>query len=265
MLGLYHGHPRARLWRRMLSNPTMRDKDDANLLLGRSVARQREIAIRVSLGATRGRLVRQLLTETSVLALTGGAAGLLLAYWGVAALLALAPADLPRLAEVQPDATTIAFAFAVALATPFVFGLVPALQASRVEAGSAMKDEGTRTAGSRSQRRLHQALVVSELATNAVRHARSPFRVSIGRAPAGVVLTVENTGAAFGILQGSGTFLIVTSLIAIGAILRFAVEVTVQGIDLQVVGLILMIAGGGRHSPRRHLSSSGTASEAHSV
>ena len=136
----------------------------ANLLLGRAIVRQREIAIRVSLGATRARLARQLLTETAVLALAGGAAGVLLARWGVTALMALAPEDLPRLTEVRPDATTVAFAFVVALATAFIFGLVPALQASRVEAAGAMKDEGTRTAGSRSHRRLHQALVVSELA-----------------------------------------------------------------------------------------------------
>ena len=136
----------------------------ANLLLGRAIARQREIAIRMSLGATRARLVRQLLTETALLALAGGAAGLLLARWGVDALMALAPADLPRLTEVHPDLTTALFAFTVALATAFVFGLVPALHASRGDAAGAIKDEGSRTAGSRSQRRLHQALVVSELA-----------------------------------------------------------------------------------------------------
>ena len=136
----------------------------ANLLLGRAVARQREIAVRLSLGATRWRIVRQLLTETALLALGGGAAGLLLAGWGVQALLALAPADLPRLNEVRPDTTTVLFALGVSLTTAFVFGLAPALQASRSESAGTIKDDGTRTAGSRSQRRLHKALVVSELA-----------------------------------------------------------------------------------------------------
>jgi putative ABC transport system permease protein len=136
----------------------------ANLLLGRAVARQREIAIRLSLGATRARLVQQLLTETAVLALAGGALGLLIARWGVDGLMALAPADLPRLAEVRPDFTTVGFAFAIALGTTFIFVLVPALQASRQSEPRAIKDDGTRTAGSRSQRRLHQALVLAELA-----------------------------------------------------------------------------------------------------
>jgi putative ABC transport system permease protein len=136
----------------------------ANLLLGRAIARQREIAVRMSLGATRARLVQQFLAETAVLALAGGAAGLILARWGVDALMALAPADLPRLSEVRPDLTTTVFAFVVALGTAFIFGLVPALQASRQDAAGAIKDDGTRTAGSRSHRRLHQALAVSELA-----------------------------------------------------------------------------------------------------
>jgi len=136
----------------------------ANLLLGRGIARQREVAIRVSLGATRARIARQFLTETTVLATAGGAAGLLLSRWGVTALMALAPEDLPRLAEVRPDAATVVFAFAMAMGTALVFGLVPAMQAARLDTVGAMKDEGPRTAGSRAERRLHKALVVSELA-----------------------------------------------------------------------------------------------------
>jgi putative ABC transport system permease protein len=136
----------------------------ANLLLGRAIARQREIAVRMSLGATRARLVQQFLAETAVLALAGGAAGLILARWGVDALMALAPTDLPRLTEVRPDVTTTLFAFVVALGTAFMFGIVPAVQAAGQDAAGAIKEDGTRTAGSRSHRRLHQALVVSELA-----------------------------------------------------------------------------------------------------
>jgi putative ABC transport system permease protein len=136
----------------------------ANLLLARAVARRREMGIRVSLGAGRGRLIRQVLTETVLLGLVGGAAGLLLANWGVDALMALAPEDLPRLAEVAPDVRTIGFAFAAAVGTALLFGIAPALQASRADTAGAMHEDGTRTAGSRSQRRLHQALVVSELA-----------------------------------------------------------------------------------------------------
>src|SRR6185369_1639625 len=100
----------------------------ANLLLASGASRQKEMAIRTALGASRARVVRQLFTESTLLALTGGAAGLLIAYWGLAAITKLLPGDFPRLNEIHMNVRVLAFTFAASVLTGILFGLVPALQ-----------------------------------------------------------------------------------------------------------------------------------------
>ena len=135
----------------------------ANLLLARAAARGREISIRAALGAGRGRLVIQFLTESLVLALAGGVLGLLLAMWGTDALLAIIGDGLPRAAEVQLDGRVVLFTVGLSVLTGLVFGLVPALQASRVDLHGAMR-EGARDTGGRASGRVRSVLVVSQVA-----------------------------------------------------------------------------------------------------
>jgi macrolide transport system ATP-binding/permease protein len=113
----------------------------ANLLLARAVSRRKEIAIRLSLGAARGRLVRQLLTESLVLAFAGGAAGLLVAVWGRDFLWSLRPPFLPASLDLALDARVLGFTFGLSLATGILFGLLPALQSSRPEVVTALKNQ----------------------------------------------------------------------------------------------------------------------------
>jgi putative ABC transport system permease protein len=135
----------------------------ANLQLTRAATRQREIAIRMALGAGRGRIIGQLLTEGVMLALVGGAAGLLLAVWGTELLTALAPEDLlPRFTVIGLDARVLAFAFVTALATGLLFGLAPAWQARKVDVNTSLKEAGGRGGSARGQ--LRGALVVAEIA-----------------------------------------------------------------------------------------------------
>ncbi|HEX7185448.1 MAG TPA: ABC transporter permease [Thermoanaerobaculia bacterium] len=135
----------------------------ANLLLVRSTAREGEVAVRSALGAGPGRIVRQLLTESLILALAGGAAGIGLAVWATKALVAVAPSQIPRIEEVGVDAPVLLFALAITLATGLLSGLAPAVQAARPNLVGALK-EGARGSRSRAATRARNVLVVGEIA-----------------------------------------------------------------------------------------------------
>ncbi|HKY43755.1 MAG TPA: ABC transporter permease, partial [Pyrinomonadaceae bacterium] len=139
----------------------------ASLLLTRSLARQKEVAIRSALGASRWRVIRQLLTESLLLSLAGGVAGLLIAYWGVPALVAAIPQQqqiaMPFLKDVDLDAGILMFSFALSLVTGLIFGLAPALQSSRLDLNETLKEGGRHSSASASHR-LRSALVVTEIA-----------------------------------------------------------------------------------------------------
>jgi putative ABC transport system permease protein len=138
----------------------------ANLTLGRTTARVRELAVRAALGAGRSRLMRQLLTESILLGLLGGALGLLLAIWGVDVLVALMKRDLPipRLENIHIDNWVLAFTFLVSLLTGILFGLAPAFAASRVDLNASLKEGGRSVAGGLRPLQLRSLLVTCEVA-----------------------------------------------------------------------------------------------------
>ena len=135
----------------------------ANLLLARGSGRGRELAVRVALGAGRLRVIRQLLTESLLLAAIGGLAGMLLGIWAVDALIAIAPEDAPRLGEIGLDPRVFAFAAALTLVTGVLFGLVPAIQASRGGVTESLKD-ASRGSSAAAGRTMRRALIVVEVA-----------------------------------------------------------------------------------------------------
>jgi len=135
----------------------------ANLLLARATAREREIAVRAAMGAGRRRILRQLLTESLLLALISSAVGILLAQWAIAALGALGPEQLPRLQAVSIDGRILLFTLGLTLLTGVLFGLAPALQAGQVNLNELLKEGGRSGVGNR-QKRLRDALVVAEVA-----------------------------------------------------------------------------------------------------
>jgi predicted permease len=140
----------------------------ANMLLAKAVARTREIAIRTAVGASRSRIVRQLITESILLALVAGVVGVALAFWGSRTLVALAPTDVPRLAEASIDTTVLAFALGVSLLASLLFGLAPALQVLRVDLNTSLKQSVQRSGSGSLADRMRQALVVAEIALSVI-------------------------------------------------------------------------------------------------
>lgn len=141
----------------------------ANLLLAKATSRTREIAIRAAVGAGRGRIIRQLITESVVLALVAGAVGLILALWGAQALVAIAPSNVPRLAEAAIiDKWVLAFTFLISIGASLLFGLAPALTASRIDLNDALKLGSGRAVVGGGAGRLRSVLVVAEIAFSVV-------------------------------------------------------------------------------------------------
>jgi len=138
----------------------------ANLLLARATSRQKEIAVRSALGASRLRLVRQLLTESLLLSFAGGLTGFLLSIWLTKLLIAISPANSPRFDEIRPDTRVLVFTVGLTLLTSLVFGLVPALQGSRVDQAESLKESSRGNAGGRS--RVRGLLMTTEIAMSFV-------------------------------------------------------------------------------------------------
>lgn len=136
----------------------------AHMLLARAAARRKEIAIRTALGARRARLVRQFLTESAILSLLGGGLGLLLAIWGIRALPALSPGNIPRIETIALDSNVLSFVVSISLLTGLLFGIVPALQSSAASPGESLKEGGRSGGGAASHGRLRTLMVGSEFA-----------------------------------------------------------------------------------------------------
>ena len=140
----------------------------ANLFLARGSSRGREIAVRIAMGASRGRLIRQLLTESLLIALAGGALGLVVAYAGLSSLLATAPVNLPRVSDIRLDGWVFVFAFLISIATGAAFGVAPALYATKTNLNESLKEGEGRASAGAGRARLRQGLVIGELALSLV-------------------------------------------------------------------------------------------------
>src|SRR5678810_270751 len=139
----------------------------ANLLLARSAARQKEIAIRAAMGASRTRVLRQMLTESVLLSAIGGIAGLVLSMWLTQLLMSMLPEGAPRLEQIGIDYRVLAFALGVSALTGILFGIVPALQASKLDVTSALKEGGRGAEGHR-RTSARSLLLISEVALSLI-------------------------------------------------------------------------------------------------
>jgi predicted permease len=169
----------------------------ANLLLAKATGRAREIAVRAALGASRTRIIRQMLTESALIALAAGAAGVAIAVFSSQILMRLAPHDIPRLNEAGVDLQVLAFTCGVSLISTVLFGIAPAFQATRLDLNEALQQSGPRGTASRGAGRLQGALVVSEVALSVVllagaglliRSLRTLLDVQMGFRPEKVVV-----------------------------------------------------------------------------
>ncbi len=140
----------------------------ANLLMVRAASRQKEIAIRIALGASRQRIAQQLLTESVMLALAGGGLGLLVALWGISPLVALIPADIHGMQNIGVDARVLAFTMTISLLTGVIFGLLPAMQASKTDLNESLKASSRGSTEGRRGASLRSALIVAEIALSLV-------------------------------------------------------------------------------------------------
>lgn len=168
----------------------------ANLLLARGASREREMAVRAALGAASSRLIRQLLTESLILSLTGGIAGLLIALWATSYVSTLPALQIPRMAQARLDWAALLFMSGVSVITGIVFGLAPALHSARAQLASSLKEGGRAATGSTSQNRLRRLLVIGEVslalvlligATLMAESLMNLWRVPPGFDPKGVV------------------------------------------------------------------------------
>ncbi|MGH7498420.1 MAG: ABC transporter permease, partial [Gemmatimonadales bacterium] len=158
----------------------------ANLFLARAATRQREVAVRAALGASRWRLVRQVMAEAIVLAVAGGILGLLVASWSVDALIALKPAGIPRLDEISIDSRVLAFTLLVSIVVGLAFGLAPALVAAANDPAESFRGEGKGSSGSRRRSRFRAGLVVTQISLALVLLVGSALLIVSVRRLAGV-------------------------------------------------------------------------------
>jgi predicted permease len=170
LVGYIFGNARTALWLLLAATGLLlliACANVANLLLARATSRRREIALRVALGASRLQIVRQLFTESLLLAVAGAFLGVLIAYWLIDLLILVAPFDIPRLEGVGINAAVLAFTVGITLLTAVIFGLIPALTVSKVNVAEVL-NEGGKTIGERQGNRLRSLLVVAEVALTVV-------------------------------------------------------------------------------------------------